>query len=103
MDKRRSLTPLLRNISVCYGADRRLDPVPIHNPDFRGILDQVPTTLFRTIAQGPAGPEGPGDEPGPTAAAKPLHRKAARRAASGIRAETRMRAVPSPPKANYPF
>jgi hypothetical protein len=31
VNKRRRLTPLLRNISVCYGADRRPDPVPIHN------------------------------------------------------------------------
>lgn len=27
----RSLTPLLRNISVCFGADRGPDPVPIHS------------------------------------------------------------------------
>ena len=32
-----------------------------------GILDGISGTLFRTIAQGPAGPEEPGDEPGPTA------------------------------------
>jgi hypothetical protein len=38
VDKRRSLTPLLRNISVCYGADRRLDPVPIYNLDRVGAM-----------------------------------------------------------------
>jgi len=36
----------------------------------------------------PAGPEGPGDELGPTAPAEPSHRQALWRAASGIRAET---------------
>jgi hypothetical protein len=30
VDRRRSLAPLMRNIPMCYGADRRLGPVPIH-------------------------------------------------------------------------
>jgi hypothetical protein len=30
VDRRRTLTPLMRNISRCYGADRRPDPTPIY-------------------------------------------------------------------------
>jgi nitrogen-specific signal transduction histidine kinase len=52
MRQSRSLTPLLRNILVCYAADRRPDPVPIHSGRASGEhrIERRSTTVIVSVA-----------------------------------------------------